>query len=236
MGQLIALVLGLRGSWVCHSASFLHSHYWVRFLELPWLAHPMQPAASGRASSLDFRSLDPGCPRSHNQGQLYCFVQVRCRALSPSCCRGSVRRKWWDQLSCSPTLRTGSPAHPTTESAPVCCPDGVQGRLSCVMQLVRGRVSSGTLMTLGPALSPVSGSKGQRGKSIFRLLMPPPGRQGGVAADKDGWHPLCCSQAVGAGSPASLTTGSTLVCCPNGVHGPLQESLFDGGMPAKTLE
>lgn len=55
-------------------------------------------------------------------------------------------------------------------------------------------------------------------------------------ADKNGWHQLCCSQAVGAGSPAALTTGSTLVCCPNRVHDQLQESLFDGGMPAKTLE
>lgn len=153
MGQLIAVVLGLHGSWVGQSVSFLHSHYWVRFLALPWLAHPMQPAASGGASSLDLRSLDPGCPHSHNQGQFYCFAQVRCRALSPSCYRGSVRGSDGISSPAPLALLPSGLAHlhtPTTGPAPVCCSDGVQGWLYCVMPLVRGRVSSGTLMTLGP--------------------------------------------------------------------------------------
>lgn len=47
-----------------------------------------------------------------------------------------------------------------TWSALVCYPGRVQGPLSCVLQLVRARNSSFTLMTFGSALSSAAGIEG----------------------------------------------------------------------------
>jgi hypothetical protein len=45
----------------------------------------------------------------------------------------------------------------------LCCPGKVQGRLSRVLQLVKGRASSPTIMTLGSILLPAIGGKEARG-------------------------------------------------------------------------
>lgn len=45
----------------------------------------------------------------------------------------------------------------------MCSPGGVQGLLSCVLQLGRGRASPLSLLTSEPGLSPDAGGKGQKG-------------------------------------------------------------------------
>lgn len=70
-------------------------------------------------------------------------------------------------LSFSHSLRVGSSAPPAREVALVYCPRKVQGPLfSCVQQLVRGRASSSTLVTLGPA----AGNKEHGGRAPFLHL------------------------------------------------------------------
>lgn len=67
---------------------------------------------------------------------------MRYKAHSLECCR----QRGQDQLSCSPTLRAGSPFPKP-------------GQIYCT-SLVRGRASFPTLMTLGPALLPAVFGKG----------------------------------------------------------------------------
>lgn len=129
----------------------------VSFPALPW---PAYPSGRGRCScSQALRSW------AHHQGQLHCLGQARCRALSPDCCREHARVS-------SPALPPLGLAHlrlpPTTGLVIVCSPGGgVQGPLSCVLQLP----------TLGPALLPAADSKWE-GEGIFPLPMSPHGRGG----------------------------------------------------------
>lgn len=97
------------------------------------------------------------------------------------------------QLSCSNAFRAELPAQAITGSALVCCPDGVQGLLSGVLQQVRGTTSSFTLVTPGPPLIPEAGSRRVGGDSF--LSMPPHGKWGGqlcsVALMSSGQAHLC---------------------------------------------
>lgn len=73
------------------------------------------------------------------------------------------------QLSCSHTLRAGSPVLPTTGSALVCYQGGVQGPFSCVLRLVRDRVSALSRSLSVPKLAPLpaTGSKQCGGGMLF---------------------------------------------------------------------
>lgn len=57
-------------------------------------------------------------------------------------------KEWQGQLSCSYAFRAGSTAPLTTGSALGCCPGGKKSLLSGVLQPVRIRASTPTLVTL----------------------------------------------------------------------------------------
>lgn len=77
---LIAVVLGLGGSWVGRRTKFPSlSTTWIISAALPQLAHRMQPTARSRASSSVLQPSDPGPPHAFRQGQLCSLAQTRGR-------------------------------------------------------------------------------------------------------------------------------------------------------------
>lgn len=112
-----------------------------------------------RGSSLALRPSDPGPTHLYHQSWLYLFAQARWETLSPDCCGVNMREGGRSQLYCSHALRAGSLVTLTTRLALLCCPVGLQGQVSCVLQLVWGRDSSLMLVTLGSSFSPITGSK-----------------------------------------------------------------------------
>lgn len=140
-------------------------------------------------------------------------------------------------LSCSHSIRVGSSAPPTREVSLVCCPRKVQGPLFCVQQLVRGRASSPTLVTLGPA----PGNKGHGGEGTFPSPMPAHGIWGGVingvptSSELTHLHPqqqLVCCPGEGeylwlrgvASSPAAVSNKNGTVSFPRASEGHSQFS------------
>lgn len=136
----------------------------------------MQHTVRSRAGSPALRPLGRAHPYSSTRASSTVLSQCGAEPSLQTDVEG--KRGGWGHLSCS-----------------LCCPGGVQGPPSYVMQLVRDRTSSPALITLGPALLPATGSKGWGRAS---------------RADKGSQGQLCCSQVRRAGSPVSLTTGSSL--------------------------
>lgn len=102
-------------------------------------------------------------------------------------------------------------AHPHLPSPPEpalpCCPGEVQGLLSQVPQLMRGRACP-AVTTSGPALPPTTGSGGGRLSFVYTSSLQP---NSGASS------PRSCSRGPLILGPI---TGSTLLCCPGGVQGP----------------
>lgn len=94
------------------------------------------------------------------QGQFYCLPQVtRGRGSVPPCCfhmSDKDPRGMCSQLFHPYNLRAGSPIHTPSKN-----PGKVQDLLSRVLQPVRGKASSMTLMIQESALLPALGVKGK---------------------------------------------------------------------------
>lgn len=112
---------------------------------------------------------------------------MRQRNISPLPMSPRYREVMGPVLSCSFTQ--GWFAHaPTTRVSLLCCP----GKLSWVLQQVRSRDSSPTLMTSRPALLPAIGGMGLSG-GISSSTMSLHGRQMEVLSDSYLWGWLTCN-------------------------------------------
>lgn len=112
-----------------------------------------------------------------------------------------------------PTLKPLGMAYLSSHSGPalLCCKGMVQGLLSPVLQQMRGRDGSPALITLGSALPPAVGGKGQ-GKVIFLLPM-------SLYMAGKGQDQLFNAHTLRACSIMPLPSGSALLCCLNDMQG-----------------
>lgn len=130
---------------------FPHCYYKASSPTLPGLAHSIQSSARSRDSSPALTFSDLSYSHSYHQGELYCLAQARWRLLPLITVGGisyghgvgensalllSFIQGW---LACTPY----------NSISPSVLSWWGQGLLSCVLQLVRGRASILTLVTLG---------------------------------------------------------------------------------------
>lgn len=94
------------------------------------------------------------------------------------------------QLSCTQGWLT---CVPNTGLAIVCWPDRVQGHVSSVLQLVRGRANFLTLMILGPAHSHVTDTKRWEAEEL-------------------GQGQVCCSHGIRSSPSVSTAICLALIC------------------------
>lgn len=132
---------------------------------LLWLVHPVLPSSGLRVSSLGVTHLHPHLQRQQ-------MARREGRRAPPS-----------SQVTSQQTLLHSYPqglftcTPPPAGPALVSCSEEVQGPLSRVLQLVRDRDSSLTLLTLGLALPTPTGNKGQSGQSITPIPRRPHSRK-----------------------------------------------------------
>lgn len=148
----------------------------------------------------------PALPYLSCQGKLSSNVLAR----PPNVTIGSRQ----GQVSHSPALLAGSPTPTTPEPAPMCCPGKVQGPLSPVLQLVRGRENSSTFRSPGPAFPAGPAASGERG-GRKSLLCP------AIAGEMSGGQDLLHSYPWGQlpTTPQIMTSSSTELL--KGCAGPL---------------
>lgn len=104
---------------------------------------------------------------------------------------------WWCQISLDHTLGAKSPICLPPEPALLCCSGEVHGQLSILLQPVRGKARSPTVMTPGSALAVARGE---------REVSPP---YPDYLLAKEWQSPT----PIGTGSPLPLPPGSFLLCC-----------------------
>lgn len=182
--------LDLNGELSCSARLFSGTHTSrVSSPALPQLTQCLSWQGAGPALLLSV-------PEAHlnpcHKSQLYCSSQLKCGAHSP---------QYFSQKGAGP--------------APLCCPGEVQGQLSWVLQLVRGRTGSPALMT--PVLQMVRGEGGR--VSVPHYLM------------ADEWQgQLSCAHTLTAGSPMLPPPGPDLLCLLSQGAGSTKIPLgYDGG-------
>lgn len=174
-------------------------------------------SAISKASSSAPRSSDLCHPNWHLQCQLYSFALARCRDLSFDWCQGYGRRGGVNSPAHS--LSAGSPVPQTAAAALVCCLVGVKGQHSSVLQMVRVRANSLTLLPqdicggIFPSSLPWHGRLGVAGSA---LLFSHSLRAGLPASPTPRWKAqltffcMCCGSQVSRSFFTYVTIGPAL--------------------------